>query len=588
MTVSRRAELDLRSWRAQLVVLALLAPLQTMLLGWMACRYSPTADETAHLAAGIRIWTLRRFDLYQVNPPLVKVAAALPVVLDAPRTDWKRFSDLPGDRPEWVLGLDYMHANVPRFRWDLVLARWACIPFSLLGLWYCFRWSSALFGPESGVLSAALWCFSPNILGNGALITPDVAAASLGLAALFHFRSWLLSARWSAALLAGVMLGLAELTKMSWLILYGLLPLLWLVVEILPRHGEFPGRPPFAVRGAQLLLILFVSLDVVNVGYLGTGTLQPLGSFRFVSESLRGSATGDGSGNRFQGTWLGSLPVPLPAAYVHGMDLQRRDFEGGWRPMYSYLRGQQRLRGWWYYYLYGLCVKTTLGVWVVAAACLLSAPWKRTTFLVYPSWVEWLLLCAAPLVLFLVVSAQTGFSRYFRYVLPCFPFGFVALGSVWCNVQSLRQRWLAGLAGAGLAAAVTASLLVFPHGLAFFNLLAGGPSQGHWHLLDSNLDWGQDLYALKDWLNQHPEAKPFHLAYSGVADPELFGIDAQAVPRSRDGTAPALRPGWYAVSANHLHGYDSATGPWTYFLQQTAVDRAGYSIFIYRLEEDQQ
>jgi hypothetical protein len=136
----------------------------------------------------------------------------------------------------------------------------------------------------------------------------------------------------------------------------------------------------------------------------------------------------------------------------------------------------------------------------------------------------------------------------------------------------------------GLFSLIVGSLVVYPQNLAFFNTIAGGPVNGHWHLLDSNVDWGQDLYRLRDWLNMHPQARPFHLAYAGVIDPRVLGIEAAHVPEHPGDGEAQLPAGWYAVSVNHVHGYDSEDGPWRYFLKMTPVDRAGYSILIYHVE----
>ena len=66
--------------------------------------------------------------------------------------------------------------------------------------------------------------------------------------------------------------------------------------------------------------------------------------------------------------------------------------------------------------------------------------------------------------------------------------------------------------------------------MSYFNEPAGGPENGHNHLVDSNIDWGQDLLELRDWYRQHPEARPFGLAYYHFLDPRLFGIDYQLPP----------------------------------------------------------
>jgi hypothetical protein len=52
-----------------------------------------------------------------------------------------------------------------------------------------------------------------------------------------------------------------------------------------------------------------------------------------------------------------------------------------------------------------------------------------------------------------------------------------------------------------LAWSVGSSLWYYPHSLSYFNELVGGPMGGPKHLLDSNIDWGQDLFYLKDWLD---------------------------------------------------------------------------------------
>lgn len=65
--------------RASLVALLLLL-MHAGLLAWSIPRHSPTIDEMGHLAAGLSHWEFGRFDLYRVNPPLVRMVAALPLM----------------------------------------------------------------------------------------------------------------------------------------------------------------------------------------------------------------------------------------------------------------------------------------------------------------------------------------------------------------------------------------------------------------------------------------------------------------------------------------------------------------------------
>ena len=192
----------MRSSRTNLAAAALLV-IHTGLLAWCGYRYSPTLDEVGHLPGGLVIWQYGRFDLYRVNPPLPRAVAAIPVALLPHQTDWSKFSDAPGARPEWAIGSDFIRANGERAFWLFALARWACIPFSLVGAIVCWRWGRALFGETEGLIALALWCFCPNIIGNGSLVTPDVPAAALGLLAAFCYWRWLRQPTWRWALLAG-------------------------------------------------------------------------------------------------------------------------------------------------------------------------------------------------------------------------------------------------------------------------------------------------------------------------------------------------------------------------------------------------
>jgi hypothetical protein len=156
------------------------------------------------------------------------------------------------------------------------------------------------------------------------------------------------------------------------------------------------------------------------------------------------------------------------------------------------------------------------------------------------------------------------------------------------------------------------SLAVSPHWLSYFNEATGGPLHGHRHLANSNLDWGQDLLYLQDWLTAHPEAEPIGLAYYGMFHPREIGISFQDVPgwlaeHSPDGVVRepisdsrniGPKPGWYAVSVNFLVGHPfwdySASGNrgwfsqpyFTYFRQLQPAARNGYSLYVYHLTEE--
>ena len=585
--------------------LALLLALHGALLIWSAKENSAVVGEVSHLCSGLSHLCLGHFDLFRVNPPLVRVAAALPVVLLSPGTDWRRYDTSPLKRSENGVSRDFLTVNGVRSLWFLTVARWACVPFSIFGGYMCFRWGYTLYGIPAGFLASILWCSCPYVLGHAALLTTDAHAAAMGVAAGYTFWRWLAEPCWDRALFAGLVLGLAQLTKFTLLVFYPLWLVMWLLYRLPEYRQMWSSLWWREVR--QLLLLMVFSVFIINVGYGFEGSFQRLRYYRFQTQTMTGRESwvdvpAEG-GNRFDGTWFGALPVPLPKNYVQGIDAQKFDFEHGLR---SYLHGKWKMDGWWYYYLYALTIKIPLGTWAVFLLAVGASFFVQGYSVARRD--EMVLLLPA-LVILLVVSSQTGFSIHSRYILPMLPFAFVWMSKVGRCIQ-LRQSEVTILVGVALCWSVGSSLWYYPHSLSYFNELVGGPKGGHAHLLDSNIAWGQDLYFLKHWYDEHPSARPFHLAYYGVIDPSLVGMDVTLPlvgPTSgTSGEGMSLEemgplPGWYAVDMNHLHGTKvpstDGQGGWrsvagegydlTYFQEYRPVAMAGYSIYIYHITLDE-
>lgn len=582
------------------LVVALLV-VQTLLLGYLAIRQSPNANEPGHLAAGVSNWQSGRFELYRVNPPLIRMIGALPVVMAGVKTDWDAFYEGPGARPIFTIGPAFMKANGERSFWLMTLARWACIPLSLIGGLVCFFWARALYGDASGLLALTLWVFSPNLLAHGSFITPDAGATALAVAATWLFWRWLKRPTWGRAIAAGCLLGLAELTKFTLILFFGLWPCLWLFWFCFSHSKE--TKPSVWRQGAQLAVLLLLALHILNLGYGYDGSFKPLGKYGFISATLRGSATDmdtSQTGNRFTGTWLEHVPVPLPAQYVIGIDIQKQDFE---RERQTFFRGKLYSHGFWYYYLYALAIKVPLGTWLLA---LLAGGF--TLFQIkrgqWDNWRDEFILLAPLMLLFVFVSSETDYNAHLRYILPIFPFGIIWISKsaqIITSFKSYRSLVIA----VPLLWSIVSSLWIYPHSLAYFNELAGGPSQGYRHLINSNLDWGQDLHDLKRWLDQQPSSEPFYLAYYGLFAPQVAGIEFQLPPEwpehdddLKDSANRSLVPGRYAISVNHIYGLDTlppfnAAGEkqyvdqsaFRYFLDLEPVARAGYSIHIYEISQ---
>jgi hypothetical protein len=392
--------------------------------------------------AGLSHWKFGRFEVYRVNPPLVKMVAALPVMAAGYEEDWSGFYDGPGARPEMAMGLDFLAANGERSFFLFMIARWACIPFSWIGAATCFLWARDLYGRPAGVMACGLWCFEPNILAHASVMTPDMGGTALGVAACYTFWKWLKNPTWSQAAITGVVLGLAELCKTTLILFYPLWPMLWLIYRW-PDRANMVAVDWLREIG-MLALRMIIGLYVLNLGYGFEGTGGELRDFQFVSSLFTGRDAGEKNrasdekagaeetlpGNRFATSWLGVLPVPLPKNYVLGIDIQQKDFE--FYDRRSYLRGEWQDRGWWYYYIYAALIKVPLALWCLGIFALIAqlSNMRAVTAAGVADYTpdaarDCLVLLLPPLIIFLVASAKAGFSEHFRYVLPCFPFLFI-------------------------------------------------------------------------------------------------------------------------------------------------------------------
>ena len=194
------------------------------------------------------------------------------------------------------------------------------------------------------MLSLALWTLCPNILAHDRLITTDAGAAALGISATYLYWKYLRAPSRACAGMAGLALGLAQLTKFSMLLFFLLWPAAAIIRRVIagPRGTDRPVRPQWIL--ADSLLIVGLAVLVINAGYLFERSGIPLGEFELASRSLtRPVKPGehrprsrnpllDGAWkyrvNRFRGTILAELPVPLPEHFVLGFDEQKLEAEG--------------------------------------------------------------------------------------------------------------------------------------------------------------------------------------------------------------------------------------------------------------------
>ncbi len=552
---------------------------------------SGTFDETAHLPAG---YLHLRFGDYSFNPshpPLVKMLAAVPLLFMEVKMppEGERFTDF---------------RSAQRFLYEvndadrlLFLGRLAVLPLALLLGCIIFLWTKQLFGRAAASFALFLYSFEPNILAHAGLVNTDFGAACFIFLAIYAFHRLVHRVSPLHLLGAGLALGLAWLTKFSTLTLLPMLVVLGIGVSVVPHTIalQLCGLAPRQVtaRTGKLLLLGAV---LVGMGLVAYGTIWAAYRFRYGGSALPGQA--------YQGPWSQYLPEQpaikqlilwmwearaLPEAYLYGFLTVIRSLNRD----SVFLLGRLSVDGggWWYYFIVTYMLKTPLPLLflLLMAPVALRPLWRKDPVAV--------LCLVVPVMVYFGIASVSRLNIGHRHILPIYPFLFVMAGSLvpWLR----RQRVLVGgVVGVIAAWYVVSSVATFPHYLAYFNELAGGPEHGYKYLVDSNLDWGQDLKGLKRYMDAQGIERVW-LSYFGSARPEYYEIaydylpsyiiwDAQHVRDDvfRFDILPPLR-GTVAISATNLHGVYFPSGKTDYFAfyrNQTPIAKIGYSIFIYRFQ----
>jgi hypothetical protein len=244
----------------------------------------------------------------------------------------------------------------------------------------------------------------------------------------------------------------------------------------------------------------------------------------------------------------------------------------------TYLLGEVSRRGWPHYFAVALAVKSTLG-FLVGLAVAVVATARRTGdgAAVRAHW--WV-----PALAVLGALSAGGIQIGERYLLPVHAFGVLLAASVAPALlaHGPGRVLLATVLGLHVGAAVRAA----PRGyLAYFNPLAGGPDGGHRVLLDSNLDWGQDLPRLAAWMRREG-VTDVALGYVGADDPDRLGIARRDLPGrnlfSSAGADTALA-GTVVVSPALVHGLVPRYAAYYAPLRDRTPDARAGVFLVYRL-----
>ncbi len=517
-----------------------------------------TFDEPAHLPAGYSYIVTGDFRMNPEHPPLTKLIAGAPLLL----LDVKDPRDMKNwdSRDSYMFGNEFLYHSGQDADMILFAGRIPMVVLSLLLGLLVYAWAREMSGPGAGAFALFLYSFCPTVVAHSTVVTPDIGASLFIALSVYCMWRYMKRPDASRLIAAGITLGLALLSKFNAL---ALVPLFGCLLLMRPGSGGLVRK----VRSA--CIVLFASCLVASI-VIWAGYLFECGPIlvhrQHSAAGLITRSMPKGLASLFI-SFLEKTPVPFPS-YFKGL---------GWAMVPtmvgrdSFLMGSITRRCPWYGNIFSIIIKTPLPFWVFICAGLAQVCVKR----LYRN-ADHIPLLMAIFAIF-AVDSLSRFSIGVKYVLPSYPF-LCLLAATPFDWRTLGRRAdRAAFLGLCLWYMVSA-VRIFPHDLAYFNELVGGPENGYRYLVDSNLDWGQDLKLLARYVDTHNIGE-IKLAYFGTADPAYHKLRYRVLEPFKK------EAGWIAVSATLLQGAHTARCSYDWLARYEPVAKIGYSIFVYDIKE---
>jgi len=610
-------------------------------------------DETAHIGASYSYVTQHEMRLNPEHPPLLKDLAGLsirffvhPNFSVADQAFWD--GTLPGkwDEGQWAAGRYLLYSAGNDADKILFFARLPIVLLSLLFGWLIFFWVRRLSGTLAGLFALILYAFDPNILGHNHFVTTDLGIAAFFTFAFYFYLKFVKDPNWKNVFLAGVFLGLLQLTKFSFIVGLPILALATLIYPLTkrPRDGGLESLVKYRakklgeyiLKGFSLLAIsLFVvwALYFLNTFRMSRETVARSIDFNFPASSSQ-SIKEAYARKIFLQLNRNVITRPL-VLYGEGIGYVFRRVSGG---NGAYFMGQVSSSGFRTYFPTVFALKEPIvSLFLMFLAIILTlgrggkflarkfsgdGPLAEKTYLsdfIRHNIVS--LSLFSFIVLYAYISITSNLNIGFRHLFPILPAVYILVAKVIFDfIKRLhhiaRLIWYVILAALALFL-IAGTLAAYPSYMSYFNQLAGGPKNGFHYATDSNADWGQDLKRLKIWVNDYnncasnvetcskcclrnnrplfPEAftvgpiKKINVNYFGGADTHYYFGDLAT--DWWDSKRP-IEPGWYALSTNFLMGsiYDTARPDETSYRwvkDLKPVAQVGTSIFVYYVTPEQ-
>jgi len=553
------------AWTA--FVLALLT--YVLLLSHYSRSNSPTFDEGMHIASGHRYWECGDYGINPEHPPLVKLIAARP--LSSWRFDvYQSACGASVTNNMQLIGTGLRLMNGPFADQILAKARRATMVFPILLLVLIFFATRVWFGSLAAGCAAILTVFEPNFTAHGPLVTTDTAVAVTTFGAVFCADRYLRKPALWRLLLLGLTLGLALASKHTAVFVPLIILLQFLAYVLLNRSRLSRHALPIALLAWLGASIIAVCLLWSSYQFRYSAMPGRAQSFE-IAKTLKDGGRSD--------TLLGHVILGiakfhlLPESYLAGLLYV---IDNSTRP--SYIFGKRFDTGVWYYFPVTVLVKTPLTILILVAVALLSpALWRQHKLE--------LVFALIPTAVFMFAAMSSKINLGVRHILPIFPF-LIVLAAFAISWYAGRSRLAAALCAALLLFQVVSYMRSYPNEIAYANEVWGGPSHLYRYLGDSNVDWGQSLYRVKEYIAARGITDCW-IAWFGARRPSFEGLPCKllAGPGYVEAADVELQPilpdgfsGTIFVS-NTLIDYDLY--PYLYFMRRTPDDVIAGGVLVY-------
>lgn len=519
---------------------------------------SATFDEHYHIACGMQ-WLDKGTYTYEMqHPPLARVAVAL-----GPYLRGLRSFSMP-DAPAEGIAILFSAGS---YRSTLASARSGNLPFFALACLAVFLWARSWFGRTAAMWAVLLFTSLPPILGHAGLATLDMACAATVAMALYLFIRCLENPTWQRLILLDASVALAFLCKFSSLPFFGSCILCTLVYFALVKRGVSLGTIQWRRLCPRVSMVAGVLFVLLWAGY--RFSCQPMSSHsgahpaidrRFAQRPLLRSLA------------YRAVETPLPLTqFVRGLRrVEAHNFKDGHE---SYLLGEFRLTGWWYFFPVVVGVKTPIGFLILAGCGVFaivygfrSSLWQQHLTVIFP--VAIMLFCMTSRI-------DLGVRHILAIYPPLAVIGGYAVSGFFVLARRTSRAILV-LPIVLVAWVVADAWMVRPDYLAYFNQFAGAHPERI--LAESDLDWGQDLDRLSRRLREL-RVDRVSIKYFGNAPLEKAGLPPYTI-LSAD--VPTTH-GYAAVSVRYLTLEYAKNGSFAWLRGRKPLETIGKSIYLYNL-----